>query len=83
MSRKFPERKIFCENHMCVFWEEGTCIMKEIDLDKFGRCRLCIYPEFPEEVMRMKREEFLIADKTREPEMWDKLMHNYEFKYIK
>ncbi len=83
MIRKFPERKIFCENHMCVFWEEGTCIMKSADLDKFGRCRLLIYPKFPEEVLRMKREEFLIADKTREPEIWDKLMHDYKFKYIK
>ena len=46
-----------CENELCIYWQEGLCLLSRISIDSVGLCTQCIYPSFPPEVLeRAKRE---------------------------
>ena len=46
-----------CENELCIYWQEGRCLLSRISIDSVGLCTQCIYPSFPPEVLeRAKRE---------------------------
>ena len=32
-----------CANSFCIYWENNTCLLKEISLDMQGNCQACIY----------------------------------------
>ena len=32
-----------CENYLCIYENNGTCVLDEIELDIQGQCKECIY----------------------------------------
>ena len=55
-----------CENYFCVYQENGTCILNNIELDIQGLCKDCTYPDFDENELQnlklRKRDEFSLQD---------------------
>ncbi len=48
-----------CENQLCIYWEDGACILREVHLDTQGSCMECILVELTEEFLEEKRRELL------------------------
>ncbi len=47
-----------CENYLCLYEENGGCILREIELDVQGQCKQCIYLDIAEtELQRAKAEQ--------------------------
>ncbi len=50
---------MICENDYCIYWENNTCILDEIELDNVGMCASCIRVSIPEEILNDLREKQL------------------------
>ena len=35
--------KMKCENYLCIYEENGICLLSDIELDIQGQCKSCIY----------------------------------------
>ena len=46
-----------CENHFCVYQENGVYILDEIDINSLGICDSCIYINIPKEDLKRYKEE--------------------------
>ncbi len=49
-----------CENQLCIYWTDNSCLLDHIDLDIQGRCETCIYITFDEEMLRTERQKALM-----------------------
>ena len=50
---------MFCENKLCVYWEEDMCILEEVELDFQGKCTQCIYIDIDDEELEKYRKRTL------------------------
>ena len=48
-----------CENNLCVYWNNGKCILGEISIDASGVCADCIYVNIDENILKNARKKFL------------------------
>lgn len=48
-----------CENNYCIYWDNDTCILDEIELDHLGMCASCILVSIPEDILNELREKQL------------------------
>lgn len=48
-----------CENHFCIYWDSGICLLDKISLDVQGSCQDCIYVELEEELLKRERKNAL------------------------
>ena len=46
-----------CGNTFCIYWKDGNCVLKNIELDIQGSCISCIYVDLDEEMLRKMRTE--------------------------
>ena len=46
-----------CENVFCIYECNGTCLLKEIELDSGGRCKECILPEINELILNANKKK--------------------------
>ncbi|MBE6761550.1 MAG: hypothetical protein E7551_04620 [Ruminococcaceae bacterium] len=51
--------KISCENEFCVYQKQGSCILKNLQLDIQGNCLDCIYINIEEDVLIALKEKVL------------------------
>ena len=40
-----------CENNFCIYESKGRCTFDKVDIDSFGMCAECIYPDIDEEIL--------------------------------
>lgn len=40
-----------CENEFCIYQYKNKCTLKEIEIDSFGICADCIYPNIDEKIL--------------------------------
>ena len=40
-----------CENSFCIYQSKGKCILKNVDINNFGMCTECIYPNIDEKII--------------------------------
>jgi hypothetical protein len=50
---------MFCENKLCIYWEEDKCILEEVELDFQGKCTQCIYIDIDDEELEKYRKRTL------------------------
>ena len=50
---------MFCENHFCIYYSQGECILEETELDIMGSCKNCIYVVIPERELTLRRKDLL------------------------
>ena len=50
---------MICGNFLCIYENNGSCCLDEIELDIDGRCTACIYPNFEEEILQYFKEKTL------------------------
>lgn len=48
-----------CGNCFCLFNSDKKCLLAEIELNKSGSCKNCIYIKFPKLQLNIRREEQL------------------------
>ncbi len=51
--------KISCENEFCIYQKQGSCILKNLQLDIQGNCLDCIYINIEEDVLIALKEKVL------------------------
>ncbi len=47
-----------CENNLCIYQQNNTCLLDYIELDTQGQCRECIYPSFDEQALEQIKEAY-------------------------
>ena len=47
-----------CENSLCIYEEDGVCILKSIEINMLGQCTECIYPNIEELLKKIKQETY-------------------------
>jgi hypothetical protein len=50
---------INCELVLCVYYENGKCILDSIEINSLGMCDACITVDIPEEYISEKRQALL------------------------
>ncbi len=56
-----------CDNDLCVYWKEDTCILDRISINEIGLCNEYISVTIPSDKMEKYREKHL--QKLREYEL--------------
>ena len=59
LSRKVRRIAMFCQNKLCIYWEEDECILDEVELDFQGKCTECIYIDIDDEDLKKYRKKSL------------------------
>lgn len=55
--------KMKCENYLCIYENDGYCLLKSIELDVMGQCKECIYISIEEENLdKLKTKSRLIEN---------------------
>lgn len=49
--------KIYCENRLCIYWEENACILSGVSMDSLGMCEECILVSLEDEELDKKRKQ--------------------------
>lgn len=50
---------MLCENKFCIYNEDHSCILDEIELDITGLCQSCIYANIDDETLEKAKKELL------------------------
>jgi len=50
---------IKCKLELCIFNENGKCVVKEIDIDALGNCKSSLLVKIPTEEMSKYKENIL------------------------
>lgn len=53
---------MLCANKFCKYWKANECTLEEIELDICGICKSCIYLDFSEKELEIKRTKQLKTD---------------------
>ncbi len=48
-----------CENYLCIYEEQGDCLLQRIELDVQGQCKECIYIDVPPRELRELKDRLL------------------------
>ncbi len=46
-----------CENYLCIYENNGQCILDKIELDIVGLCKECIYIDISNKDLKTKKQE--------------------------
>ena len=46
-----------CDNHFCIYWCHGNCLLDDISIDIQGSCQDCIYVSITEDFLELEREK--------------------------
>lgn len=50
---------MICENFLCIYEDEGKCILDEIELDVMGQCTMCEYINISDSTLKPLKKEAL------------------------
>ena len=51
---------MLCDTSLCIYWNEGNCILNEISIDSLGMCDSCIYVDIDEaELSKLLKKQLL------------------------
>lgn len=50
----------FCENRLCVYWQNHTCCLDFVRVDESGSCASCIFVSIPQEIIERERKKQLL-----------------------
>ena len=59
INKNINNCKILCENEVCIYQKNDSCILKKIDLDNVGCCQSCIYVNIDEEQLKLAKQKLL------------------------
>lgn len=48
-----------CENSFCIYERNGKCILEDVNINSFGMCSECIYPDIDHEIVNQAKLELL------------------------
>ena len=60
------EKRMLCENRLCIYWNDRRCRLKTISVDKVSRCECYTPIELGNEELRRLRREALKKYKPQE-----------------
>ena len=50
---------MLCENELCVYQENGECILEEISIDAIGNCTECTLVDINNEILKQAKQKFI------------------------
>ncbi len=48
-----------CDCFYCVFYAANECILGEVPINEFGRCKFCKFLKIKDEVLKIKAQMYL------------------------
>ena len=48
-----------CENSFCIYQTNGKCILDTVEINSFGMCTECIYPDIDEKTLNQAKKKLL------------------------
>ena len=48
-----------CENSFCIYQTKGECSLDKVNIDSFGMCAECIYPDIDEKILNQAKLKLL------------------------
>lgn len=48
-----------CENRLCIYWENGACLLAAVEHDALGICASCIWITWDDETLDRERARLL------------------------
>lgn len=54
-----------CENSLCIYQQNGKCIVENITINSLGMCSVCIYPDIDKTTLTRAKKKLLIKYNDR------------------
>ena len=48
-----------CENSFCIYQTNGICMLDSVEINSFGMCTECIYPDIDEKALNQAKKKLL------------------------